>query len=387
MIAIPSWKAIGVSAEDAVKPERHLVLDSGSAALVLWAPGGDGLTAEPWAGNTLVTINSDAAEIGIFIDTGHQYGPFSVTTRELQAEPLVESEWEDVVEFSVTTDHSLEISEPEDRYPSVAVVSSPGAYRIRVSARGRRITNNDFDLADDKPIEWYLVEAWPAPVAPGSVIRLTSPVAAAGLAGPPQRRDIPGGEDGLAAARRVGRDVDQAPGARDLSGQTGSLTIEWTINGARRRWYRSFEAHLSWSNWYVRTGGWFMSGRGLDGPNPVRFGGAGDHAEDQLTGETADIRVTVIESKRPAYLVRGWNWLRQPPHRSHIRHEDREPLLANDARQTIHLTESKDANGEVWTHVQIEHAGLPVEWVEDMRAWWQLQLAIAEHTLLDRSRL
>jgi len=365
--------------------ERHGVLDSGSAAMVLWAPGGEGLNAEPWAGNTLVRIEADAAELGIFVDTGHQYGPFSITTRELSVEPSIEPEWEDVVEFSATTDHSLEISEPENRYPSVTLVESPGTYRIRVSARGRRLSSNEFDSGDE-PIEWYLIEAWPTPTAPGRVVRLTSPVAAEGLAGPPQRRDITGGEAGLAAARRIGRDVDQAPGARQLSGETGSLTLEGTIKGTRRRWCRSFEAHLSWSNWYVRTGGWFISGEDIHGPNPVRFGGAGDHAEDQLTGETADIRVRTIEFKRPAYVVRGWNWLRQPPHRSYVRHSDRESLLPEDARQTVRLSETKDADGEPWTHVTIEHSGLPIEWVDDMEAWWRLQLAIAEHTLLDRSR-
>jgi hypothetical protein len=369
-----------------VDRERRIVLDSGSAALLIWNPGESELVAEQWAGNTLVRIDDDLADVGIFVETGNQYGPFSVTTRDPAAEPPIEQDWEDVVEFSVATDSALEISEPEDRYPSVTLVEEPGSYRIRVSARGRN-RDGSFHEGDD-PIEWYLVEAWPEPARPGAIVRMTSVFALNELAGPPPRPDIPEAPAGLAASVRIGRDVDGAVGARVLSGATGSCAIECHLDGPRRRWAKLLENQMTWVSWWSHEPtGWSYHGPGdPDELGWARYGQAfpDAHVEDQLSGFSCALRVAVIERDGPAQFVRAWNWVRQPPPGTYAPDSEWAPVLPEMALQTTRLTQSKGSQGEVTTHVQIEHTRLPIEWIDDMAAWWKFQLAIARATSLKR---
>ncbi|NKQ24560.1 hypothetical protein HF200_08875 [Streptomyces galbus] len=46
--------------------------------------------------------------------------------------------------------------------------NGPDDYRLRVHARGR---DTAVDLAPDEVTEWYLIQAWPAPPAPVTVLR------------------------------------------------------------------------------------------------------------------------------------------------------------------------------------------------------------------------
>ena len=48
----------------------------------------------------------------------------------------------------------------------------PGSYRVRVSARGRD-AGADGEFADG-PVDFYLLEIWPAPPEPDLIIRSTS---------------------------------------------------------------------------------------------------------------------------------------------------------------------------------------------------------------------
>jgi len=369
--------------------ERSILLDSGSAALLIWDTGEDGLDAEPWAGNSLVRITEDAAEEGVFIDTGDQYGPFSVTTRQLDSEPPVGAGWEDVVEFSVTISGSLEVSEPETRYPSVTLADAPGAHTIRVSARGRA-RDGDFGDPDnnrDEPIESYLIEAWLAAPSPARVVRITSELSRRELAGPPPRPDIPAADAGLAAAARICRDVDRAEGARSLSGKSGSLKIERKLEGPRRRWIRLFEDQMTWVSWWtLEASGWSLHGPGdPDQLGWARYGMADADATDRISGTTCALRVAVIERQRPGRVVRSWNWVRLPqPGTTWPPASQWQPFLPIDALQTTVLRQTKDSNGQPWTHVSLEHERLPIEWIDDMTVWWTFQLDIAEHTLLKK---
>ena len=193
---------------------------------------GDLISVAP-ADNTLVTVPPPDDEDGssdLWVQTADQWGPFSVTTRLWDmAPPDAGEEWEDVVEVSVTSTTGLSATELVDNDPQIVLTPEPGQYRVRISARGRRV--RDLDQADDlddlddldadlPPKEWYLLEAWSAPPTDPTVVRLTSPYAAQVL-NPPPRLVIPEGEAGLAAAARIGRDVDGTPGARTLSGKTG----------------------------------------------------------------------------------------------------------------------------------------------------------------------
>lgn len=187
------------------------------------------LSAVAPADNTLVTVppRDDDTDGDLWVNTADQWGPFSVTTRLWSARPADPGpEWEDVVELSVTSATGLFATEMVDNDPQIVLAPEPGEYRLRVSARGRRIPDisdeDDLDLDAELPAkEWYLLEAWPAPATESVVVRLTSPYAEQVL-DPPPRLVIPEGDAGLAAAARIGRDVNGAPGARTLSGKSGS---------------------------------------------------------------------------------------------------------------------------------------------------------------------
>jgi hypothetical protein len=86
-----------------------------------------------------------------------------------------------------------------------------------------------------------------------------------------------------------------------------------------------------------------------------------------------------VEIDRPGRVVRGWNWMAPPPEPALGGIDNLVEFLVVDSTLTITLTQTKDADGHAWTEVHIRHSGLPAEWVEDLRAWWHYQLAIAEH--------
>ena len=101
----------------------------------------------------------------------------------LQSRPAEQADsWEDVVEFSLTTQDDLRIwplfDEPLD--PDLAH-AGPGTYRLRLHARGRDKTEEAYSLegipdpeADELSAEEHLLQVWPAPPAEPKVIRLTS---------------------------------------------------------------------------------------------------------------------------------------------------------------------------------------------------------------------
>lgn len=81
--------------------------------------------------------------------------------------------WEDVVEVSITVPLGV-----KPRWSTWAGEDSgpldlpPGNYRVRTSARGRD-AGRDGEFADG-PVDSYLLEIWPAPAQPDSIIQSTS---------------------------------------------------------------------------------------------------------------------------------------------------------------------------------------------------------------------
>ncbi|MGW1767300.1 hypothetical protein ACWCQL_24950 [Streptomyces sp. NPDC002073] len=129
-----------------------------------------------WSNGLLAPMNH-----GAWIKTGIHTGPVTVQTRLLdQAPPLDSGPWEEVVEASVhSPDGALAIDpgNPADE-PAYLSVRGPGWYRLRTHAFGR---NRNPDGVDDQPVETYLIEAWPQPWTPQTVLR-TSPKIEASLA-------------------------------------------------------------------------------------------------------------------------------------------------------------------------------------------------------------
>ena len=108
--------------------------------------------------------------------------------------------------------------------------------------------------------------------------------------------------------------------------------------------------------------------------NQPSYGWAGNHA-DQLSGSAGSIVSWFIEVDRPRRAVRGWNWGVPIPG-----HPGWEPamFLPVDTQVTATLDEHRDETGGTWTTVTLTHDHLPVEWIDDLHAWWSMQLAILD---------
>ena len=112
---------------------------------------------------------------GLYINLARRSGGSPVRIVLLQDAPAASEAdvWEDVVEVSIEIPHDAEpiwctwageTGGPLD--------IPPGSYRVRVSARGRD-AGDDGEFADG-PVDFYLLEIWPAPPEPDLIIRSTS---------------------------------------------------------------------------------------------------------------------------------------------------------------------------------------------------------------------
>jgi hypothetical protein len=345
----------------------------------------------PWDGNTLVTVFEDQGAVGgdLMVHAADQWGPFEVTCRLLDGPPADPApEWEDVVEVSISATTALVATEMIDNTPAIPLVDEPGDYRLRVHARGR-VADREFDeddlAVDDEvwaPIEWFLLEVWAAHSADPQVLRLTSSFAERTLNPPPQLV-IPEGESGLAAAARIGREVDANPGERRLSGDLGSVAVQRTIRGTRMRLFPVCAHLVTWSHRWVDGPSWsFAGGRGGGGYDlgfPM-WGFAHDHA-DQLSGARGAVRYVFTEVEKPHRAVRLRDWMvDRSCARVPLDTDKMVPLLSTPTTITVTLSQLRDDAGAPWTTIRIEHEALPIEWVHDMETYWDYQLAIAEHS-------
>lgn len=361
---------------------EDVLLGSDEGVLAVRSVGGP-LEIRAWGDNTLVEVTDELAAAGeLWVMTAHQWGPFSVTTQVSPAAPPEPgAEWEDVVEFSANSPSPLVVTELVENDPRVPFTDEPGTYRIRVSSRGRK-PSADQEPVDDateapRPVEWYLLQAWPAPVAEPVVVRLQSSYARERLAGGPSPLRVPDAGAALSASGRIGRDVGGGHGARVLSGQTGAVEVARTIRGTRRKLFFTFAHSNSWSN-LCNPGdvGWSYGGPG--GPDYAlgepHYFSADEDSDDQLTGYPSSIRWSFTSVEKPARVVRSWNWVAGPwnqPQRQ-VR------TLSQDTVVTTTLEQSKDDTGQPWATIRVRHEDLPVEWLEDMETWWSFQLAVAD---------
>lgn len=344
------------------------------------------IRAEPWGPehNTLVDLDAEALALGQFtIRTGNGFADAQVTTRIWDAPPGEPSlEWEDVVEVSLSVTSSVVLTDPVESEPAVPLLQVPGRYRLRVSARGRVLESDSDDHSaideQEEPVEFYLLEAWPAAPVPPTVLRADS-VFSRHNDDSPRALRVPETDEGIAAAARIGRDIDRAIGFRELSGAVGTVHVRRAVPGTRRRLFSAMAHATSFSSHVAPESSWTWSGPWSEELGQEMYASSVDHA-DQLTGRTGTIRYSFAEVDRPRRAVRRWNWLVAP--RPGAPWEQWKPLLAADSVLTITLEEARDATGDAQTEIVIEHDGLPLEWIDDMTAWWDLQLAIVDHARL-----
>ncbi|NYE38158.1 hypothetical protein F4692_003303 [Nocardioides cavernae] len=338
-----------------------------------------GARAEAWEDNTLLLVGVEEAMGDLWIQTGSQWGPFEVTTALLESEPPLRDGYEDIVELSIEALGPIAVTELDDGDLGIPVVPSAGSYRIRVSARGRL---HDRDRGDEDgeqelgedPVEWYFIESWPATPAGRVVHRMTSAYALEHTDEPELMR-IPEAAAGLAASQRIGRDVDGGAGARTLTGDLGSLRLTQTVRGTRRKMFLVVSHVTSWSSWRVTEGSWIFGGGGNRYELGARMSAYSSDTADQLTGSNGTIISWFTEVDRPRRAVRLWNWGVKVPGRPAW---DKDMFLPTDTRVTTTLETSRDDHGDPWTTIEHEHSDVPIEWVDDLRDWWSMQLAIHE---------
>lgn len=115
---------------------------------------------------------------GVYVILARRSGGSPVRIELLDQAPGPAGEaWEDVVEVSVKIPDGA-----QPRWSSWAgesggtVAVPPGTYRLRVSARGRD-AGHDGEFAPG-PVDWYLLELWPAPPTDDAILRVGSADAA-----------------------------------------------------------------------------------------------------------------------------------------------------------------------------------------------------------------
>ena len=112
---------------------------------------------------------------GLYINLARRSGGSPVRIVLFQEAPAASQVdvWEDVVEVAFKIPHGAEPSwctwAGEKSGP---LDIPPGSYRVRVSARGRD-AGADGEFADG-PVDFFLLEIWPAPPEPDLIIRSTS---------------------------------------------------------------------------------------------------------------------------------------------------------------------------------------------------------------------
>lgn len=321
-------------------------------ALAIWAQ--DGPLDGPDVDNALVSCDAGSRVDGqIYVVLTGNRSTVAVTTQYFAAPPFqLGDEWEDVVELSVTAGAPLAITELVELEPT-ALTPDAGTFRVRVAGAGRA----------PQGTERYLIQAWPAEHSPAVVARLDSTFAASIQA----REEIAlQGAQAKSAAARIGADLDQAPGARRLTGETGTVTVARDIPARRRKLFS-----------YLLRGfpGW--SGNGGPLPdialNRPFFNSPPLDGSEPLCGESGMLKRVRLEEISPRLRVQSFAWVRPEPGvmlRNSTRHFPEQGTVL-----TTTWEEHRDTDGLVRTTITINHAGLPVEWLDDMSTWWTQQLA------------
>ncbi|MFH0180901.1 hypothetical protein ACIA6D_41700 [Streptomyces cacaoi] len=104
--------------------------------------------------------------------TGIHTGNVDVTVTRHASEPAPhDGDWHECVEISAYSPSGnlmvRGLMDDLDEELPVLSFDGPGDYRLRIHARGR---DTAVDLAPEEVTEWYLIQAWPAPAGPATVL-------------------------------------------------------------------------------------------------------------------------------------------------------------------------------------------------------------------------
>ena len=329
---------------------QFVLADSEDVDLVVDAPKDDAL------------VRFD--EGSLYVTTGVQSGPVEVHAETLAFPPDVAgTEWDDVVELSLTCRHALVVAELMGE-ARATVTTLPGTYRLRVSARGRDAGQARGDAgARAALVEHYMVEVWPTPkLDPGVTLRSSSlqPVE------PPPQQYL---EPARAAAWRIAADIEQLAGARALSGDTATVTAEWLYRATRRKLFINFADLSRWtSGMCTRSaakpslGFYYVIGNDPQARAKWIFDGLPTTADGTLIGV-----ITALDP--PGSVTTDVTWFRDSRWEVGGR-----GFLPRPTTMTTTLTQTKDAEGRAQTLVRMTHERVPVEWADDLATAWMCKL-------------
>lgn len=110
--------------------------------------------------------------------TGLHTGKVGLRIEWLSSAPEVDADWEDIVEASVEfPERQIELSSFNERLP--LELPDTGWHRVRYCATGMDAGHQLDNTAENEPApDRYLLQLWPAPKAPDSIISQSSQQAA-----------------------------------------------------------------------------------------------------------------------------------------------------------------------------------------------------------------
>lgn len=289
----------------------------------------------------------------ISVLTGAQWGPVEVRVADMDEATAVGDEWEEVVEFSVSTPYGLAVAELFGE-PRLTITERGGPCRVRLSSRGRAAGAARHSSGPrSKVLEHYLIEVWPAPFAPPEVLRA--------IEAPPTPVPVVLDHEGAGreAAGRIDRDLRGAAAARTLSGERGTVRVSYEFQATRRKLFGQCDPNV--------LDGWVTN---FDDDEIVDHHGLSPRLAIHGGGR---IFCTDTEAVRPRSRTMTWDW-RIPAYPGQLVWADYPSFLDPLPTVRFDLVERKDQQGLPRTTMTVEHAGLPIEWLEDMTAFWHWRL-------------
>lgn len=326
------------------------------------------LSGPELGGNELVYFDRQIAPFAI-VSAGAPWGRVRVTYRTCTEAVTIDPapQWDEVVEVSLVSASGLMVSGLTGG-PGVQLTDVGGAMRVRVSAQGRQesqaLSYQRLSRTRLLP-EQYLIECWPAAVAPTRVLR-AKPVEPAEDAEPGQHE-----APGRAAALRLRAMLAGLDNRRRLIRSGPAVLVEATLSGRCREYFAMFTSHFTW---LTNSGGPGELRRG----ERFWFRRLGDPIEvgvpDDIVPADGAVGARFIDFRRPGYVVMSWNWL-VPISPDKLTVFDLTPVL--DEPSELRLDFSDGGDGAT-TAVRLVHSGLPASWVAVMHDYWRWQLERAE---------
>jgi hypothetical protein len=351
---------------------ESVLLDADEGRLTLACHGERVLGCEPMR-HVLVRENRPSSFVHVV--TASRFRLVAVELSEHDAEPLRLEGFEDVVEFSVETPSGLAlVNSPGENWRTIT--QRDGDLRVRVHVRGRDDAvhaqgETDPGIDANVVLETYAIQVWPAPRTDFAVVHLRSEDAASLLNGPataPLQADdgVEETEERTAAGIAAGNWVGQAL-TSPLTRPTGAVNATVYLPGTPRKVARRFGTVTGWLG-------------GSRSPADLAVGNASVSSfrsipgrEAALTGQGGYVQLTYTRVDLPNVVEATWNWYLPPPGETHAVWGQGNPVLPTHT--TLHLAFDAVEAAASRTRMTLQHSGLPENWCDAMRRFWEWQLS------------